>query len=92
MDNTQDIGIRFTKRVTGQAKLEKYEETLKSIQTLLNNMPKTESLAIGGSNINKKLDTANKLLVNLNKNMSSFKRSTTSYLGEFKKYAINNIR
>lgn len=84
MDNTE-VKITFQNKVTGfsgKTGLMAYEEKLKSVKNLIENMPK--NLNFGG-NVDKKLETTNKLLVNLNKNMSSFKRSATSALGNMSK-------
>jgi hypothetical protein len=84
MDNTE-VKITFQNKLkgfSGKTGLMAYEEKLKSVKNLIENMPK--NLNFGG-NVDKKLETTNKLLVNLNKNMSSFKRSTTSTLGNMSK-------
>lgn len=84
MDNTE-VKITFQNKVTGfsgKTGLMAYEEKLKSVKKLIENMPK--NLNFGG-NVDKKLETTNKLLINLNKNMSSFKRNTTSALGNVSK-------
>ena len=80
--NETDVKIKFRNSVTNFKRLQEYEQKLKSLKNIIENMPKNFSL---GNNIDKKLETTNKLLVNLNKNMSSFKRSTTSTLGNMNK-------
>lgn len=80
MDNTE-VKITFQNKVkgfSGKTGLVAYEEKLKSVKNLIENMPKNFNF---GGNVDKKLETTNKLLINLNKNMSSFKRSATSTLG-----------
>ena len=81
MNETQ-VQIKFRNSVTNFKRLQEYEQKLKSLKGLIESMPKNFSL---GNNVDKKLETTNKLLVNLNKNMSSFKRSTTSTLGNMSK-------
>lgn len=84
MDNTE-VKITFQNKVTGfsgKTGLMAYEEKLKSVKNLIESMPK--NLNFGGD-VDKKLETTNKLLINLNKNMSSLKRSTTSTLGNMSK-------
>lgn len=65
MDNTQNIGIQFTNSVIGQAKLEKYEKTLKSIKTLLKNMPD----ATFGDNLDENISSVDEKTAKLNKNI-----------------------
>lgn len=67
MINEQNIGIKFTNSVTGQAKLEKYEKTLSSIQKLLGSMNNGYGI---GDNYNKQFSAINKTLSSINNNVS----------------------
>lgn len=75
------VSMTFTNKVSG-SNLTKYAEKLERLKKVMESMPKNVNI---GTNLTKPLETTNKLLVNLNKNMSSFKRSTTSALGNMKK-------
>lgn len=67
MINEQNIGIKFSNSVTGQAKLERYEKTLTSIQRLLSTMNNGFSL---GDNYNKQFNSINRTLSNINSNVA----------------------
>jgi hypothetical protein len=82
MNNATDISMKFTNSVTGQGKIDKYIERLSSLKRVMESMPKTLTLS---TDVSKELNTINKLLVNLNKNVSSFKKEMISALGSIKK-------
>lgn len=79
MDNA--VSMTFTNKVSG-SNLTKYAEKLERLKKVMESMPKNVNIS---ADLTKPLETTNKLLVNLKKNMSSFKRSTTSFLGNMKK-------
>ena len=66
MDNQTDIGISFSNKVKGQAKIEKYAQTLKTIQKTLKSLPKEITLG-SGTNINKSLSQMSKTLSEVEK-------------------------
>lgn len=66
MDNQTDIGISFSNKVKGQAKIEKYAQTLKTIQKTLKSLPKEITL-VSGTNINKSLSQMSKTLSEVEK-------------------------
>ena len=80
--NNNEISMKFDNRVNGEKKLERYVQQLITIKNAIQSMPKSFSF---GGDTDRKLEKTNQLLVNLNKNMSSFKRSTTSALGNMSK-------
>lgn len=82
MTDSNSVSLQFKNSVTGSTKLQRYEQQLKDIKTALDAIPKNVYFS---SDATKQIETTNKLLINLNKNMSSFKRSTTSALGNMKK-------
>lgn len=86
MDNANErVSLQFQNSVTGQGKLDKYEQRLLSLKKIIETFPKSLNWDLGGNDYTKTLQKTNDLLINLNKNMSSFKRSTTSALGNIKK-------
>ena len=66
MDNQTDIGISFSNKVKGQAKIEKYAQTLKTIQKTLKSLPKEITLG-SGNNVNKSLAQMSKTLSEVEK-------------------------
>ena len=86
MDNANErVSLQFQNSVTGQGKLDKYEQRLLSLKKIIETFPKSLNWDLGGNDYTKTLQKTNDLLINLNKNMSGFKKSTTSSLGEIKK-------
>ena len=85
MNNDKQVSIKFNNKVTNEPRLQRYEERLKNIRNILNSLPKNIDLNFGNNKNVSQLEKMNKYLLNLNKNMSSFKRSVTSSLGNMKK-------
>lgn len=85
MINEQNIGIKFSNSVTGQKKLEKYEQTLSSIQTLLKNMPNTMKFGDG----DKQLNSMSKSLTNVEKSIKTIADKMNKFNSETKETKNN---
>ena len=91
MDNTE-VKITFQNKVkgfSGKTGLVAYEEKLKSVKNLIESMP--QNINFGG-NVDKKLDSTNKILTQINKNIFSLGKNATSSFKKMSKSVdrINN--
>ena len=84
MDNQTDIGISFSNKVKGQAKIEKYAQTLKTIQKTLKSLPKEITLG-SGNNVNKSLAQMSKTLSEVEKKIkdTSNQQKTNNNVSKF---------
>lgn len=79
MNNSISTEYKFTNKVTGAGKLEKYTKQLQELKKVMESMPRNMQF---DANFSKSLETTNKLLEKLNKNVNGFKKSVKSSLGK----------